>query len=625
MPAPQGFRTPMGKARRLLVGGLAAAVAGLALPASSLAGEPACAPQPRVLYQDGHEGRLLLTGGWLRRLDPSNEGIRRRWQDQEDARGWSPTQVPDSWNATSLTAASQEGGVAWYRCDFRLPDAPEGTGWRIRFESVNLRALVYVNGTLVAGHTGAALPFEAPGGRLRTGQVNRLVVRVDNRWGPADVPPIDRQPDGRAGGGWWNDGGILREVYLRRVGRVDVRGVAMRTWPDGRVRATISLAGTTGSELTLTPQASVGGVRLPFRQVALPASGAPRQLTAEARIPNPKRWSPKSPNLYPAVIADGGEPLYRLQVGLRRWQVRGGRIYLNGHRIRLYGASMHEDEPGAGFAISPERRQQDVGALGLLGANLTRAHYPLHPGTLELLDRRGIALWAQVPVYRFANAALQRGTVRRRSLHYLTEALRAERNHASLMAFSVGNELPSDPRSGARRYVRAAAALVRGLAPDAIRVLDVKASQPSGAARLLYSRSLQALGFTDYFGWYYGRSADLGPFLDRMRRLYPRLALFVSEFGAEANRPGPAGQKGTYDFQSRFMLSHLRQTARRRFMSGAVAWLLRDFRVRPGWSGGSPTPDPPYNHKGLIGYRGDYKPAFRTFRLAIATARKLGG
>jgi beta-glucuronidase len=391
------------------------------------------------------------------------------------------------------------------------------------------------------------------------------------------------------------------------------------------VSATLALAGTTGKELKMAPTATVGGVKLPFGQVTLPASGAPRQLSATARIPNPKRWSPQSPNLYPLLITDGAEPLYRLEVGLRQWQVRDGHLLLNGHPIRLYGASVHEDEPGAGFAISPEKRQQDVGALGLLGANVTRAHYPLHPGTLELLDRRGIALWAQVPVYRFPNSALDRGIVRRHGLGYLTEAIRAERNHASLMAFSVGNELPSNPGVGARRYVRAAAAVLRGLAPDAIRAIDIKASEPSPAARLLYNGTLQALGFTDYFGWYYGKSSDLGAFLDRSHRLFPRLALLVSEFGAEANRSGPASQKGTYEFQSRFMLSHVRQVARRPFMSGAIAWLLRDFRVRPGWSGGNPTPDPPYNHKGLIGYRGDYKPAFRAFRLAIALARKLEG
>lgn len=616
----------MGNRSRLAAGGaLALASIAVAAPATALTGnEPACTPQAQVLYQDGYEGRQLLGGSWLRRLDPSDEGLRKRWQDQADARGWSPTPLPNAWNATTLTNASQEGGVAWYRCDFQLPEAPEETVWRLRFESVNLRARVFINSTLVAGHTGAAIPFEVPGSRLRPGEVNRLVVRVDNRLGPTDLPPVDRQPDGRAGGGWWNDGGILREVYLRRLARIDVRGVNVRTRPNGKVQATVSFAGTTGKELRVSPQITIGGLKVAFRQVTLPASGAPRMLTVTATLPNPRRWSPQNPNLYPVVISDGAEPLYRLQIGLRQWRVRDGRMYLNGHRIRLYGASMHEDQPGNGFAISPEQRQEDVGALGRLGANVTRGHYPLHPGTLELLDRRGIALWAQTPTYRYSNAALRSSRVRSRALDYLAEAMRAQRNHASVMAFSVGNELPSEPRSAARRYIRAAAALIRGLAPDAIRALDLKSSGPSPAARGLYNRSLQALGFTDYFGWYYSVSTDLGPFLDRAHRLHPRLALFVTEFGAEANRTGPASQKGTYDFQGRFLLSHLRQISQRPFMNGAVTWLLRDFRVRPGWAGGNPSPDPPFNHKGLVGYRGEYKPGFRAYRLGIQTARKLG-
>ena len=61
---------------------------------------------------------------------------------------------------------------------------------------------------------GAYLPFEFDLSGLRPG-VNRLIVRVDNRRAPADLPP-------GPGGGWWNFGGILREVYLRAVQRADI-------------------------------------------------------------------------------------------------------------------------------------------------------------------------------------------------------------------------------------------------------------------------------------------------------------------------------------------------------------------------------------------------------------------
>jgi beta-glucuronidase len=225
-------------------------------------------------------------------------------------------------------------------------------------------------------------------------------------------------------------------------------------------------------------------------------------------------------------------------------------------------------------------------------------------------------------VYRFPDSTLDRSSVRGRALGYITEAVLRDRNHPSLAVVSVGNELSARPRSGTRRYVREAARRVRQLAHGVLVGLDVKASAPSARAVSLYRGSLQALGFTDYFGWYYGAARDLGPFLDRAHRLFPRLALLVSEFGAEANRAGPASQKGTYSFQSRLLRSHVSQVARRRFMSGAAIWILRDFRVRPGWHGGNPRPSPPFNHKGLVSYQGQYKPAFRAYRLAIRAARR---
>ena len=93
--------------------------------------------------------------------------------------------------------------------------------WIIRFESVNYRATVWLNGRKIGSHKGAYLPFEFDLTGLRRGRQ------------PADragrPPPLVRQtcPPG-PGGGWWNYGGIMREVYLRAVQRVDISQVQVR-------------------------------------------------------------------------------------------------------------------------------------------------------------------------------------------------------------------------------------------------------------------------------------------------------------------------------------------------------------------------------------------------------------
>ncbi|HEX6712166.1 MAG TPA: hypothetical protein VF066_02235, partial [Thermoleophilaceae bacterium] len=85
---------------------------------------------------------------------------------------------------------------------------------------------------------------------------------------------------------------------------------------------------------------------------------------------------------------------------------------------------------------------------------------------------------------------------------------------------------------------------------------------------------------------------------------------------------GRAGSKGTYAFQQRFLASHLRIFDRTPYVSGALAWVLRDFAVRPGWTGGNPHPDPPILFKGLFDEDGSPKPAATTVRGSFQRARQ---
>ena len=90
--------------------------------------------------------------------------------------------------------------------------------------------------------------------------------------------------------------------------------------------------------------------------------------------------------------------------------------------------------------------------------------------------------------------------------------------------------------------------------------------------------------------------------------------MFVTELGAEANCAGPAREKGTFAFQRAYLARELSILDSRRFISGVLVWLLRDFPVRPGWSGGNPHPHPPFNEKGLLRRDGAPKPAFAAVR-----------
>jgi beta-galactosidase/beta-glucuronidase len=624
-PGRSGRPLPLRLSARLAV---AAAIAcgGLAMvPRPAIAAD---VPPTGAVYRDGPSGRYLLAGDWHVRADPTDQGRKARWQRARSLAGWAPTTVPNAANAGDFSEQSYLGSVYWYRKDFRLPRAPGGSRWIFRFESVNYRATVWLNGRQLGSHTGPFLPFEIQAQDLDHNGDNRLVVRVDSRRGTLDVPSLGIRRDGRYIGGWWNYTGILREVYLRQVKRFDFSDVLVRTrLPCRHCDATIDVTATVANLGNKSALATIEGRAarrdLLFKAAAVPGNGT-RRFKANLRLQDPRLWSPERPSLYKVrllVRRDDGEVVqrYSVRIGIRRISVSStGRLLINYRPVNLRGASMHEDDAVTGSALQPDAIRQNVALLRDLGATMTRSHYPLHPLTLELADRYGIVVWSEIPVYQMQDMLFRNAGVRKQSLQMLEELIHRDRNHPSVLVWSVGNENTSRPGPGFVRYVRQAKHLARRLDPTRLVGLAFP-GYPTIGRQALYTE-LDALGVNDYFGWYPGpensiaRREDLGPYLDRLHSEYPGQALFVTEFGAEANRSGPASEKGTFEFQRDFLAYHLQVFSERPFLNAALVWILRDFRVKPFYDGGNPIPDPPNNRKGLVDLAGQKKLAFETVR-----------
>jgi beta-glucuronidase len=562
-------------------------------------------------YRDGPGGRIVLAGQWLLRMDPNDEGLAAGWAAQTDTTGWAPITVPNAWNAGDWSDASMAGTVGWYRRDFHVPKDPHGALWLVRFESVNYRATVFLNGVQIGTHEGASIPFEVALANLQSG-VNHLVIRVDNRRGPTDLPPGPR-------GGWWNYGGILREVYLRPVTKLDIQQLLTRTV--GRdtllVRATLWNPGGGLKRGAVT--ATVAGRRVSLGSTRVPSAGT-STLSKRVTIPHARPWLPGRPFLYTvnaqASIRGKVVARYVVHTGLRTIAIRrGGRLTVNGMPVDLRGAALHEQNPVRGAALTRADHAKQIAMLRALGATITRTHYPLSEDFLERADRAGIFVWEEIPVYQLKESALKDPAVRQKALDYLATTIRRDENHPSVLAWSIGNELPPSPGQGQHEYIRAAVALAHRLDPTRPVALDL-AGYPTKSKQISGFGPLDAIGINDYFGWYPGpfgqidNRAALGEYLDRMHAAYPNKALFITEFGAEANRDGAATEKGTYAFQSEFMRFHLATYKRRPWINGAIAWILQDFAVRPGWTGGNPQPDPPWVHKGLADQYGHRKPAW---------------
>jgi beta-glucuronidase len=591
-----------------------------------------------TLYQDGPDNRYLLGGTWLFRRDDAGVGVQQHLERATSTAGWTPVTVPNAWNAGDYSAASMTGTIAWYRKDFAVPDARAQLDWLVRFESVNYRSQVWLNGVAIGGNTGAYLPWDVrvPRSALRRRGTNTLVIRVDNRRLPTDFPPSGLTGNGDPAGGWWNYGGLLREVYLQRVDRVDISSVVVR--PDlpcptcaASVLAQVVVRNYGNRTASVQINGSFGNQRIDLGARRVGAHAFARFET-RVRVDHPVLWSPASPYLYPvrlAVFTAGRRVVgYKLASGIRSITIAGGHLMLNGRPLTLRGVGIHESDLQTGFAIDSARRAQIISQAKELGATVIRSHYPLHPEMYELADRLGLLIWSEIPVYAIKTQYLKQATVRRLAARELTDNIVANQNHASIMLWSIGNELSARPGPVQASYIKSAVRQAKALDPSRPVALAV-AGYPSAGCRPQYA-PLDVIGINDYFGWYpgpNGQIADrdgLSDYLDSVRACYPNKAIVVSEFGAEANRDGPVEEKGTYEFQQDFVNYHLGVYATKPWLSGAIYWALQEFAVRPNWDGGNPHPDPPFHEKGLLRLDGTKKPAWFDMQRQFVATNQLG-
>ena len=334
-------------------------------------------PDEQALYQDGPDGRYLLDGDWLFRLDATDQGVKQRWMRSASKAGWSRVKVPNVWNLGDASNESMAGGIGWYRKDFELPSADSALEWAFRFESVNYRARVWLNGAPIGENAGAYLPFEVQAANaLKRRGKNRLVVRVDSRRLDSDFPPARTNADGVPSGGWWNYSGIQREVYLKKLDTVDFQKVQVRPeiacgTCDASVRMDLNLRNVTARGQRVTLTGKFGDRNVNFGSKTIGADGDRRVHQAD----QDRQAAP--------VVAAEPEPLRRLLHRPRR----------RGQGRRLQPAQRHPLDQGLPGQALPQRRADQHprhgAARGLQGGRLRdRQRAPRGAGEAHQGSRR---------------------------------------------------------------------------------------------------------------------------------------------------------------------------------------------------------------------------------------------
>ncbi len=580
----------------------------------------------------GATGRMAIAGPWRVQTDRYDNGSFKGYQ--AGAFEGNRAMLPFSPNAKTLTgpagADSFRGTVAWYRTSFSVP---AGGDYRLRFESVNHRATVYLDGRKLGTHVGEYLPFEYIVG-LEEGVQHELVVKADWR-GPLRMKKSGWHRT------WFNFGGVNREVSVRPVGTSELTAPTIQTrlQPDGSAKVDVTIHVKNRIEARSLPIAGVlrrGDERysLKFPDLVVPRRET-RVLYAQVTVPKPALWAPGSPNLYDLELGIPGEAGYVEKVGLREITRRGSDLLLNGKRIVMRGASIHEDAKGRGDAVTGADMDALVKDLVSIGANATRAQHPLHPALLERLDAAGILLWMGIGPVDAPGAWTSRGTkLQSQARNRVRTTFFQTQTHPSLIAWNLVNEIAGNGHpAGQIPYIKTMSAELKRRDPGRLVALDVWGAHPPKKAGSVY-RNIDAIGDTNYIGWYEKTKASratvrkaIRDHIGLLRRVFPDKILAVTEFGAEANNLNPTRRPGGFRFQADLLRLHLDVYSTIPKLSGTLVWNLRDFAVAPSFAGGSIRKQVPeikivkgINQKGLFEYAGRRKPSADVVKSAFARA-----
>lgn len=366
---------------------------------------------------------------------------------------WRQLDLPHDWaiegdfsidNPSGTGGGALPGGIGWYRKTFSMPALTDGEKVYIDFDGVYMNSTVYINGhelgTRPYGYASFSYDITP---WLREGD-NVIAVRVDN----------SDQPNSR----WYSGCGIYRNVWLRKLNAVHVAQwgsyvTAEISGDTAVVKVETTVVNTSGSPVDATlvtslldPQGKkVGSVTTPVTIGATAEAVGSQEIT----VADPQLWTLYDPALYTVVtdvVVDGKTvDTYRTTTGLRTiaFDAEKG-FFLNGERVKIKGVCLHHDMGALGAAVNTRALRRQLEIMQEMGVNAFRAsHNPPAPEMLALCDSMGILVMDEAfDMWR------KRKTERDYARFFdewhekdLSMLVRRDRNHPSVIMWSIGNEV----------------------------------------------------------------------------------------------------------------------------------------------------------------------------------------
>lgn len=404
--------------------------------------------------------------------------------DFDDA-GWRKLDLPHDWGIEGPFNQAWPGetgklpwwGVGWYRKHFTLAPADAGRRIYLDIDGAMSHAAVWIN-----GHYAGGWPYGYASWRVdltpyaKPGAPNVVAIRLDN-------PPDSSR--------WYPGGGIYRNVWLVKTAPLHVAqyGTWVTTPQVSPESAIVDIQATLENDAQDAPGAAQAqvtteiyaldaagkrtGAVLARHEASAPVklgSGRQAEISQTLALAQPRLWSVDSPQRYVAVttVSSDGRTVDQVETpfGVRKIVLDPERgLLLNGQHLPIQGVCMHSDLGALGTAVNTRALERQLEILREMGVNAIRtSHNPPAPELLDLADRMGFLV---------LDEAFDAWAVAKKPNDYhtlfaawhdkdLRAQIRRDRNHPSVFAWSIGNEIPEQGRPDGWKLAAQLAEIARG-------------------------------------------------------------------------------------------------------------------------------------------------------------------
>ena len=522
-----------------------------------------------------------LGGEWAFAIDPVKIGEKDKWFGTEFPSGkFDKVTVPHCFSVDPRYFFYT--GTAWYFKKFSLPVAADKHVF-LQFDAIFYRSKIWLNGTLVATHEGGYTPFEIDITQQLTAE-NTLAVQADNSWDTTTIPGAKTtsgfdSPNSSQMYPWINYGGITRAVRLVTRSTVFIKNIKVTGNPDlqkGNASVHVTAIVKNVSSVTAKPVVNLNvldnGRKTSIRFKAASASVAPGEETAvdfEGLLPaaEVKLWNQDEPNLYTAEATLGADTISK-KFGIRKFEVSGTKLLLNGEPIKMGGCNRPLDYPGFGSMDPQQVLDQDLSLIKSGTMELSRInHYPVPEYLLDWADKNGLLIIEEAGNWQMTPKQMNDTMMRRKFKSQMKEMVERDWNHPCLVAYSVGNEFQSQTEEG-KAWVRDMSSFVKSM--DNSRLITF--------ASMMVWRDVikkpedEASQYVDFI------SANIyGDYLGRIKHIhdvYPNKPIYLSEFGLRAD-----GVK-TEDDRVLHLKNAMKDFRQCDYVVGACVWTFNDYFSR---------------------------------------------